>query len=942
MKMAEPTTIIMTQDTNNDLSEPDIAAASTAPSTNDLPSAPAASGALAAPSSQPPSVPRVSIHKLYALPAPIRTFPLPTFYPSNPLSLFHLVYVWMKHMIFPPAAEPSVVHEGVWDPSTRSVHITDPKSIRALWEQGFFGKGSLSRSEPNWLKREISRRGTVQGLTVSEQHTEARREERRLAKWERAKTELEVIERQRLVESVESNGETTTDIIPTAFEEAAKLNGEQEAILKSFKDAAESDAESSPELVPNGVKPDAEAEAVVEPAKDIIPDEHEQAVESTPEPRAVTVDTAVAASAAAVVESPAVEDTTESSAEHHVEKRPLEEAIWPVDEPKDKRPRLEESPVDLTFNAEVPKDFIFDSESPKEEVFGVEPLVPAVVSNGYIYEAKAPVGPAELLALPNSYADLASLSSVVQATEPEVLEEIVEPDTASSQDTIAIAPLEQAKPPVGPAELLALPNSLADLMLKIVSVAKAVEQVDDVEILPNVSRSPVGPAELLALPNSMADLLSRAPAAEVASEPSKAEVDHPSPEPSPVSPHFNSHAEKSSTDLTQQNGAVNGINAHGTEASVFTHGGNGINGADVNDIKLNGVDGVNGGSLSSVSSLPSTNGSAEARPVLKSPQPIQRRKSVRFSPRVVSNTFQHFDPPSPSRSTKSPPTVVNQETNGIAIETPSAVPTVLFPTAAKPASPEISTPASLEGLPTIIPESSTASVENVVVPSPKVATLSPEPSPESLVATTAESSSLDIAELPDKEHFQLAPEEAFFLSFALGALSVLDPVTRAPMPNDQLLTLFRANSYFPPKATDSAMAGLQPSDPFLVQYAVYHHFRSLGWVPRHGIKFGVDFILYQRGPVFDHSEFGVIIMPSFSHPLWKEYEHEAPRKSWSWLMGVNRVLAHVLKGLVLVYVDIPPPSVFDEMVRDGGIAAALKKFTIREVMVRRFSVNRNR
>ncbi|KAK3685217.1 tRNA intron endonuclease [Podospora appendiculata] len=940
--MAEPTTIIMTQNTNNDLSEPEIAAASTAPSTNPVPSAPAAPDALTAPASQQPSVPRVSIHKLYALPAPIRTFPLPTFYPSNPLSLFHLVYVWMKHMIFPPAAEPSVVYEGVWDPSTRSVHITDPNSIRALWEQGFFGKGSLSRSEPNWLKREISRRGTVQGLTVSEQHTEARREERRLAKWERAKTELEVIERQRLVESVESNGEATTDIIPTAFEEAAKLNGEQDAILKSFEDAAESDVESSPELVPNGEKSDAEAEAVVEPAKDIIPDKVEPVVESTTEPRAVTVDTTIATSAAAVAESPAVEDTTESNAEHHVEKRPLEEAIWPVGEPKDKRPRLEESPVDLTFNAKVPKDFVFDSESPKDEVFNVEPLPAPIASNGHVYEAKAPVGPAELLALPNSSAELASLSSGMQVLEPEVLDEVVEPDSVSSQDAIAITPVEQSKPPVGPAELLALPNSLADLMLKIVSVTKAVEQIYDIEILPNLSRSPVGPAELLALPNSMADLLSRAPVAEVASKPSKAEVDPSSPEPSPVSPRLNGNAEKSSNDLAQQDGIANGINTHGTEASVFTHGGNGINGVDVNDIKLNGVDGAHSGSLSSVSSLPSTNGSAEARPALKSPQPIQRRKSVRFSPRVVSNTFQHFDPPSPSRSTKSPPSVVNPETNGIAIESPSVVPTVLFPTAAKPASPEISTTASLEGLPTVVPESSTASAEKIAVPPPKVLTLSPEPSPEGLVAAAPESSSLDIAELPDKEHFQLAPEEAFFLSFALGALSVVDPVTRAPIPNDQLLTLFRANSYFPPKATDSALAGLQPSDPFLVQYAVYHHFRSLGWVPRHGIKFGVDFILYQRGPVFDHSEFGVIIMPSFSDPLWKEYEHEAPRKSWSWLMGVNRVLAHVLKGLVLVYVDIPPPPVFDEMVRGGGIAAALKKFTIREVMVRRFSVNRNR
>ena len=59
-------------------------------------------------------------------------------------------------------------------------------------------------------------------------------------------------------------------------------------------------------------------------------------------------------------------------------------------------------------------------------------------------------------------------------------------------------------------------------------------------------------------------------------------------------------------------------------------------------------------------------------------------------------------------------------------------------------------------------------------------------------------------------------------------------------------------------------------------------------------------------------------------------------------MGVNRVLSHVLKSLVLVYVDIPSPTVFDEEMQRGGIAAALKLYTIREVMVRRFSANRNR
>lgn len=43
-------------------------------------------------------------------------------------------------------------------------------------------------------------------------------------------------------------------------------------------------------------------------------------------------------------------------------------------------------------------------------------------------------------------------------------------------------------------------------------------------------------------------------------------------------------------------------------------------------------------------------------------------------------------------------------------------------------------------------------------------------------------------------------------------------------------------------------------NPFLINYVVYHHYRSLGWVVKGGIKFCVDYLLYKRGPVFQHAE----------------------------------------------------------------------------------------
>ncbi|KAJ4288271.1 tRNA splicing endonuclease subunit sen2 [Collariella sp. IMI 366227] len=616
-----------------------------------------------APTVRAPSRPQMN--QIYALPAPIRTFPLPTFYPNNPISLLHLAYAWLRQVFRPPPREPSVVHTGVWDPETRSVHVKDEASIRALWEQGFYGKGSLSRSEPNWLKRELARRGSPEGKTVSEARTELRREERRLAKWERAKAELEAIEKQRLAEAAAH-----------AAADAIKTNGDLSAAVDGLATLALSEG-----------------------VKDSAPEDSLEDVVSEPTP------------AVEVARAPKLNGTL---------KAPVKE-----------------------FNA--------------------------------------PVGPAELLALPNSISSLppAKPNGVFKFT-------------------------SNRKPPVGPAELLLLPNSLADLVSEDVTRA----------ILPEFGA--------LAL-------------------------SHP----------------------TLQAMAATGANisGHAAEASASA-GDNQVGETTGNDVEPNGINNKRSPPLAEEG---------------HGPPPMKRRKSVRFSPTVESTTFLDSDPPSPSRSTlgsKEAPAL----TNGKAVE--------------------LSPPA----VPAITPTVSGQSLETPV----------------------------DAAEIENKERFQLAPEEAFFLTFSLGALKVVDLVTSSPISTEQLLSLFRSHSYFPPRAD------LRPDDSFLVNYVVYHHFRSLGWVPRHGIKFGVDWILYQRGPVFDHSEFGIMVMPSYSDPAWEGEEHSEPKRTWSWLMGVNRVLSHVLKSLVLVYVDIPTPEVFDKEMRRGGIAAALKKYTIREVMVRRFSVNRNR
>ncbi|KAK3631312.1 tRNA splicing endonuclease subunit sen2 [Elasticomyces elasticus] len=270
---------------------------------------------------------------------------------------------------------------------------------------------------------------------------------------------------------------------------------------------------------------------------------------------------------------------------------------------------------------------------------------------------------------------------------------------------------------------------------------------------------------------------------------------------------------------------------------------------------------------------------------------------------------------------------------------------------------------------------------------------------------------LDIPEpiIENQEHLQLTLEEAFFLSFALGVLEIKLPTNQpqSTSPLD-LLHLFANHSTFPPsqpqkpraktpipslainnhhlhaRAVSHAIAAAPlvkdptesslrvpltakaltpqpqtlpsahpqlppaPDSTFLLNYVVYHHFRSLGWVVRPGLKFGADYMLYNRGPVFSHAEFAVIIMPAYTDAYWSTAAGIRERrvkgeKDWWWLHCVNRVQGQVKKTMVLVYVDVPAPLSLDgQRFQEEDVTALLRRYKVREFVVRRWAMNRSR
>ncbi|EXJ91819.1 hypothetical protein A1O3_00369 [Capronia epimyces CBS 606.96] len=197
----------------------------------------------------------------------------------------------------------------------------------------------------------------------------------------------------------------------------------------------------------------------------------------------------------------------------------------------------------------------------------------------------------------------------------------------------------------------------------------------------------------------------------------------------------------------------------------------------------------------------------------------------------------------------------------------------------------------------------------------------------------------------NQEHLTLSLEEAFFLSYGLGVLQIYCDDSDAILPPSSLLSLFRRHAYHPPR---SLSVPAEPDDPFVLSYVAYHHYRSLGWVVRSGVKFSTDYLLYNRGPAFSHAEFAVVIVPSYTHPSWTESAElkkmigNKTKKTWWWLHGINRVQAQVHKQLVLCYVDIPPPVKSEEKSKDIDIGHLLSRYKIRDINVRRWTPNRSR
>ncbi|XP_068598752.1 tRNA-splicing endonuclease subunit Sen2 [Brachionichthys hirsutus] len=171
--------------------------------------------------------------------------------------------------------------------------------------------------------------------------------------------------------------------------------------------------------------------------------------------------------------------------------------------------------------------------------------------------------------------------------------------------------------------------------------------------------------------------------------------------------------------------------------------------------------------------------------------------------------------------------------------------------------------------------------------------------------------------VPLTEYLQLSLEEAFFLVYSLGCLSVY--LHQEPLSVIQLWEEFRSLRH-----------------DFVTSFAAYQHCRSRGWVPKggSGAKYGVDFMLYRKGPPFYHASYSVVV----------ERVNDAFRGcglrqfSWRSLAALSRITANVSKELMLCYVIYPADLSEAEL----ASPVCLSRLKVQEVIVSRWVSSRER
>ena len=219
---------------------------------------------------------------------------------------------------------------------------------------------------------------------------------------------------------------------------------------------------------------------------------------------------------------------------------------------------------------------------------------------------------------------------------------------------------------------------------------------------------------------------------------------------------------------------------------------------------------------------------------------------------------------------------------------------------------------------------------------------------------------------------RLSPEEAFYMAHRMDCLTV-HGVERGVPPGEAVPDPGRAGGEprGAPEGEDRtwlmrlsrtelwrALARLGAENPerkenpgsfgggFVARYAAHAHFRNQGWLPRSGLQYGADFVLYRNHPSLVHSDFCVVLAPEagaggdLNARDAGETAPTPPRarlglRKWTEVQAASRLCVQVNKGLISASVTFSEPA-------DASTPACLRSIAVEETEVRRFNPERNK
>ncbi|XP_047502365.1 tRNA-splicing endonuclease subunit Sen2-like isoform X2 [Penaeus chinensis] len=178
------------------------------------------------------------------------------------------------------------------------------------------------------------------------------------------------------------------------------------------------------------------------------------------------------------------------------------------------------------------------------------------------------------------------------------------------------------------------------------------------------------------------------------------------------------------------------------------------------------------------------------------------------------------------------------------------------------------------------------------------------------------------------EGMKLMPEEAMFLSYALGCLVVSQSVRRQSCQYSS-----EGNDMYREMTIDEMWTAFTRADKtFPIRYAVYHHYRTKGWVVKSGLKFGTDWVLYPVGPPFYHAQYTVLIQCVWSDTLLRDDSISWREFSWINIAATERLNSHVAKAPLICLVLRPRGLTDSQLERPQ----CLHQLSIQELLLSRW------